>query len=197
MGSAFQQAGLLWLRDPEEHRGGSWGLPGQLGCWVAPVLPWDPALSAPGLASSAPHRHRRTALPRPLPLADRAPRCGAWAAGPAGCSPPAFPKGRAWGSCYPTPPPPTCSSDLGRVLPALSLGQAAHLPCSPSACSSQKGLQSWEVRQKEPEKRPEAAEVGLQALSADPARLVSAAPRLSGGGQRSSWSPRGPTGLQR
>lgn len=91
VGSAFQQAGLLWLRDPEEHRGGSWGLPGQLGRWVAPVLPWDPALSAPGLASSAPHRHRRTALPRPLPLADRAPRCGAWAAGPAGCSPPAFP----------------------------------------------------------------------------------------------------------
>ena len=50
VGSPFQQAGLLWLRDPEEHRGGTWDLPGQLGCWVAPVLPWDPALSAPGLA---------------------------------------------------------------------------------------------------------------------------------------------------
>ena len=101
--------------------------------------------------------------------------------GPCRRQPPSLPpEGRAWGPCYPTPPPPTCSSDLGRVLPALSLGQAAHLPCCPSACSSQKGLQSWEVGQKEPEKRPEAAEVGLQALSADPARLVSTAPRLSG-----------------
>lgn len=101
VGSPFQQVGLLWLRDPEEHLGGTWGLPGELGRWMAPALPCDPALSAPGLASSAPRRHRSPALPRPLPLADRAPRHGARAMGPAGCS----------------PQPPTRRKGLGPLLP--------------------------------------------------------------------------------
>lgn len=60
MGSPFRQAGLLWLRDPEEHLGGTWGLPGELGRWMAPALPCDPALSAPGLTSS-----RTTQTPQP------------------------------------------------------------------------------------------------------------------------------------
>lgn len=39
MESPFWQEGLLWLRDLEAHCEGTWGLPPELGCWAAPVLP--------------------------------------------------------------------------------------------------------------------------------------------------------------